>query len=82
MSGRFVKKEPRTAKPKTGKSQVETAMRKAGYKKVNGQWIHKTSKQERITMQAPAKQAGQANTLIVLAVPLIVVLLCILILAN
>lgn len=82
MSGRFVKKEPRRAAPKTGTQQVEAAMRRAGYRKDKGKWIHKDAKQTKKAMAASGqKQQGQATTVNVLAVPVIVAVLCILILA-
>jgi hypothetical protein len=62
MSGRFVKKEPRTAKPKNGTERVNQSMHKLGYKRINEQWVHKDKKAQPIKAQQGSSQL--LNTII------------------
>ena len=73
MSGRFVKKEPRTAKPKSGTERVNQSMHNLGYKKENGKWIHKNQKSQPTKAQQGSSQL--LNAIIAIAAVILFVLL-------
>ena len=72
MSGRFVKKEPRMAKPKTGTERVNQSMHNLGYKRINGKWIHKNQKAQPIK---PQQGSQLLNAIIAIAAVILFLML-------